>query len=219
MDFSVVIDSLPVYAEAAILTVRVAAQGILLAFIVGFVCAAIAHFKVPLFRQIVAGYIELSRNTPLLVQLFFLYFGLPKLGIVMSSETCAVVGLAFLGGSYMAEAIRSGLESVAEIQMQSALSLGLSRMEALRHVIVPQAFAIALPALTANVIFLIKETSVVGVVALPELVFVAKEQMGQVYETREALLLLVTFYLIILLPISLFAGVLERKVRGHVFGS
>lgn len=131
MDFSVVIDSLPVYAEAAILTVRVAAQGILLAFIVGFVCAAIAHFKVPLFRQIVAGYIELSRNTPLLVQLFFLYFGLPKLGIVMSSETCAVVGLAFLGGSYMAEAIRSGLESVAEIQMQSALSLGLSRMEAL----------------------------------------------------------------------------------------
>ena len=119
----------------------------------------------------------------------------------------------------MAEAIRSGLESVAEIQMQSALSLGLSRMEVLRHVIVPQAFAIALPALTANVIFLIKETSVVGVVALPELVFVAKEQMGQVYETREALLLLVTFYLIILLPISLFAGVLERKVRGHVFGS
>ena len=98
-------------------------------------------------------------------------------------------------------------------------SVILLRTEPDRSTALPQTFAIALPALTANVIFLIKETSVVGVVALPELVFVAKEQMGQVYETREALLLLVTFYLIILLPISLFAGVLERKVRGHVFGS
>lgn len=119
----------------------------------------------------------------------------------------------------MAEAIRSGLESIDSIQMQSALSLGLSRLEALRHVILPQAFTVALPALTANVVFLIKETSVVGVVALPELVFVAKEQIGQAYETREALFLLVTFYLIILLPVSLLAGVIERRMRNHVFGS
>lgn len=219
MDASVVLDSLPVYAQAAVLTVRIAALGIVVAFIIGLVCAAITYFQLPLLRHIVAAYIELSRNTPLLVQLFFLYFGLPKLGVVLSSEACAITGLAFLGGSYMAEAIRSGLESVDSIQMQSALSLGFSRLEALRHVILPQAFAVAVPALTANVVFLIKETSVVGVVALPELVFVAKEQIGQVYETREALFLLVTFYLIILLPVSLLAGVIERRMRTHVFGS
>lgn len=153
------------------------------------------------------------------MQLFFLYFGLPKLGVTLSSEACAITGLAFLGGSYMAEAIRSGLESIDNIQMQSALSLGFSRFEALWHVILPQALAVAVPALTANVVFLIKETSVVGVVALPELVFVAKEQIGQSYETREALFLLVTFYLIILLPVSLLAGVVERRMRKHVFGS
>ena len=219
MDVSVVLDSLPMYAQAAVLTVRIAALGIVVLLAIGLLCAAITYFKVPVLRQIVAAYIELSRNTPLLVQLFFLYFGLPKLGVILSSETCAITGLAFLGGSYMAEAIRSGLESIDSIQMQSALSLGLSRLEALRHVILPQAFTVALPALTANVVFLIKETSVVGVVALPELVFVAKEQIGQAYETREALFLLVTFYLIILLPVSLLAGVIERRMRNHVFGS
>ena len=166
MDVSVVLDSLPMYAQAAVLTVRIAALGIVVSLAIGLLCAAIAYFKVPVLRQIVAAYIELSRNTPLLVQLFFLYFGLPKLGVILSSETCAITGLAFLGGSYMVEAIRSGLESIDSIQMQSALSLGLSRLEALRHVILPQAFTVALPALTANVVFLIKETSVVGVVAL-----------------------------------------------------
>jgi polar amino acid transport system permease protein len=219
MDTSVVFDNLPMYAEAAVLTVRVAAKGILVAFIVGLACATINLFRIPVLRWIVAAYVELSRNTPLLVQLFFLYFGLPKVGITLESETCAVVGLAFLGGSYMSEAIRTGLEAVQPIQMQSAVSLGMSRLQALRHVILPQAFSISLPAITANVIFLIKETSVVSVVALPDLVYTAKEQIGQSYETREALLLLVVFYLIILLPISLGAGWLERKVRGSVFGS
>lgn len=219
MDFSVVADNIPVYAQAAVLTVRVAAKGILLALLVGALCATIRYFRIPVLRQLTSAYIEVSRNTPLLVQLFFLYFGLPKLGIVIESETCAVIGLGFLGGSYMAEAIRSGLEGVPASQMQSSLSLGMSRTQALRHVITPQATAIALPALTANIIFLIKETSVVSIVALPDLVYTAKEQIGQTYETREALLLLVTFYLIILLPISLVAGAMERKVRANVFGS
>lgn len=122
MDFSVIADNIPVYAQAAILTVRVAAKGIVLAFIVGALVAGVRFFRIPVLRQIARAYIELSRNTPLLVQLFFLYFGLPKLGVVLESETCAVVGLAFLGGSYMAEAIRAGLEGVAPIQMQSRAS-------------------------------------------------------------------------------------------------
>lgn len=217
MDFSVIADNIPVYAQAAILTVRVAAKGIVLAFVVGALVAGVRFFRVPVLRQLARAYIEVSRNTPLLVQLFFLYFGLPKLGVVLESETCAVVGLAFLGGSYMAEAIRAGLEGVAPIQMQSSLSLGMSRTQALRHVVAPQALALSLPALTANIIFLIKETSVVSIVALPDLVFTAKEQIGQTYETREALFLLVFFYLLILLPISLIAGRVERRVRANVF--
>lgn len=217
MDFSVIAENIPVYAAAAVLTVRVAAKGILLALFIGALVAGIRFFRVPFLSQLSRGYIELFRNTPLLVQLFFLYFGLPKIGVVLESETCAVIGLGLLGGAYMAEAIRAGLEGVAPIQMQSSLSLGMSRTQALRHVVAPQATALALPAITANIVFLIKETSVVSIVALPDLVFTAKEQIGQTYETREALLLLVTFYLIILLPISLIAGQVEKKVRANVF--
>ena len=117
---------LPMYEKAALLTVKIGVIGILFAILLGLVCAAIQYYKVPVLRWIVAVYVELSRNTPLLVQLFFIYYGFPKIGIRMSAEVCGVVGLAFLGGSYMAEAFRSGLEAVEPIQNESAISLGMN---------------------------------------------------------------------------------------------
>ena len=96
---------LPWYVDAAKLTVTIAFWGILLSLAVGMICAVIRYYRVPVLNRVAACYIELSRNTPLLVQLFFLYFGLPKLGIVLSAESCAIVGLAFLGGSYMCQYI------------------------------------------------------------------------------------------------------------------
>ncbi len=213
------ISSAPVYAEAALLTVRVAFYGIVGALLVGLCCALVTHLRIPVARQIAMGYVELSRNTPLLVQLFFLYYGLPKLGVVLDRELCAVVGLTFLGGSFMAETIRSGLAAVAPIQLQSALSLGLTPWQAMRAVVLPQAAAISMPGITANLVFLVKETSVVSIIALPDLVFTAKEQIGSRYETSEALLLLVVCYLIILLPLSLGAGVVERRMRHAALGN
>ena len=117
---------LPMYEKAALLTVKIGIIGILFAILVGLICAAVQYYKVPVLRWIVAVYVELSRNTPLLVQLFFIYYGFPKIGIRMSAELCGVVGLAFLGGSYMAEAFRSGLEAVEPIQNESAISLGMN---------------------------------------------------------------------------------------------
>lgn len=209
----------PLYVAAAGLTLTIAAIGILLSLAIGLVCAAISFFRIPVARQIVSAYVELSRNTPLLVQLFLIYFGLPKIGITWSGETCAIVGLSFLGGAYMAEAFRAGLESVDTIQWESAASLGMRRREALRFVALPQAIAVSVPPLTANVVFLIKETSVVSVVALPDLVYIAKDLIGMDYNTGEALFLLVVAYLVILLPITLLARVLERRVRRAGFGN
>ena len=164
-------------------------------------------------------YIELSRNTPLLVQLFLLYFGLPKAGIKLESVTCAVIELSFLGGSYMAEAFRSGLESVEKNQLESGLSIGLSRRQIMSSIIFPQALSVSIPALCANIIFLIKETSVFSVVALADLMYVAKDLIGLYYDTNEALFMLVVAYLILLLPISVIAWVLERRLRYAGFGS
>ena len=218
MNLSVLQSYAPLFWRAGLLTVRLGIFGILLALLVGLVCAAVRYWQVPVLRRIVAVYIEVSRNTPLLIQLFFIYYGLPKLGIRTDPAACGVAGLAFLGGSYMAEAFRSGLEAVAPIQMESALSLGMTRAQALRLVILPQAVSISVPPLVANVIFLLKETSVFSAVSLMDLMFTAKDLIGLYYDTVESLFLLVVCYLIILLPVSLLGSLLERRLRYAGFG-
>ena len=218
MDFEAIIRYIPLYIEAAKLTITLGGLGILLAILVGFVCSLIRYYKLPIAKQIVDIYIELSRNTPLLIQLFFLYYGLPKLGIKISAEACGIIGLTFLGGSYMAEAFRGGLEAVGKTQIESGQSIGLNEWQLIRYVILPQAFAVSVPAIGANIIFLLKETSIFSAVALADLMFVAKDLIGMYYKTDEALFLLVIAYLIILLPLSLLFSFIERRVRYAGFG-
>lgn len=213
MDFEFIRTYTPMYAEAAKLTISIAFQGILWSTLIGFICCLIRYYKIPILNRIISVYIELSRNTPLLIQLFFLYFGLPKLGIILSSEICGVLGLTFLGSSYMAEAFRSGLEAIPNIQTESGLSIGLTKWQVLRYIILPQAAAVSLPAFSANIIFLIKETSVFSVIALADLMYVAKGLIGLYYKTDESLFMLVVAYLLLLLPISSLLGFIERKVR------
>lgn len=219
MDWSVIEEYLPLYQEAAKLTVSLGIAGIAISILIGLFCAFAQYLKIPVVRQIVAVYIELSRNTPLLVQLFFIYYGLPKLGLRVTPAACGIAGLAFLGGSYMAEAFRSGLEAIPKIQSESALSLGMSRTQMMFHVILPQAVSISVPAFVANVIFLLKETSVFSAVSLMDLMFTAKDLIGLYYNTTEALFLLVVMYLIILLPVSILGTLLERRLRYASFGS
>lgn len=93
----------------------------------------------------------------MLIQLFFIYYGLPKIGLHTDARMCGIAGLAFLGGSYMAEAFRSGVEAIDIIQEESAYSLGLSRMQTVRYIIFPQAVSISAPAFIANIIFLLSD--------------------------------------------------------------
>lgn len=218
MNLDIIRAYLPLYVDALWLTLRIAALGIVLSLVVGLVCAIVQFLRVPVVSQVVAAYVAVSRSTPLLVQLFFIYFGLPKLGVNWSAETCAIVGLTFLGGSYMTEAFRSGIEAVDKIQMESALSLGMKTTTAIRYVLIPQALGVAFAGLTANAIFLVKETSVVSVVALADLMFVTKGLIGRDYNTWYALGMLVVFYALILVPMSFFASRLERRVQYGTVG-
>ena len=219
MDWNVIAQYLPLYKKAAWLTLRLGLAGIVIAIVVGLVCALAQYYKVSVLRRIVGAYIELSRNTPLLVQLFLIYYGLPKIGIKTNAEICGIVGLAFLGGSYMAEAFRSGLESIEPIQTESAMSLGMDHTQTMRYIILPQAMSISVPAFVANVIFLLKETSVFSAISLMDLMFTAKDLIGLYYTTTESLFLLVVFYLLILLPVSLLGSLLERRMRYARFGA
>ena len=210
---------LPLYQKAAILTLKIGIAGIVLSILIGLLCAAVMNYRIPVIRQIVIVYVEISRNTPLLIQLFFIYYGLPKIGIRTDPEACGIAGLAFLGGSYMAEAFRSGIEAVETIQFESAYSLGLGKVQTLWYVVFPQAVSVSMPALVANVIFLLKETSVFSAISLMDLMFTAKDLIGLYYQTIENLFLLVVFYLLILLPVSLIGRILERRLRYAGFGT
>lgn len=210
-DWAFVARYAPFFVNGAWMTLFISVFGIALALLTGIICAAIETARIPVLRQITTVYIEVSRNTPLLVQLYFLYFGLPKMGFVWSAELCAIVGLGFLGGSYMAESMRAGLQSVPQIQRENAYMLGFNAWRTLTRVIVPQAVSISTPGIVANVIFLIKESSVVSAIALADVMYMAKDLMGMYYNTYEALFMLIVTYLIILLPISILGTWLERR--------
>ncbi len=221
MDWNAIQQYLPLYQKAAVLTVRLGRGGHQRwPSSSGWCARSIQYDKVPALRRRSWGcIIQLSRNTPLLVQLFFIYYGLPKVGIRTNAEICGIAGLAFLGGSYMAEAFRSGLESIDRIQTESAYSLGMDRWQTMRYVILPQAMSTSMPAFMANVIFLLKETSVFSAISLMDLMFTAKDLIGMYSKTIECLFLVVVFYLIILLPVSIVGSLIERRLRYAGFGS
>ncbi len=219
MDIEFINQVIPLYVSAALLTIRIGITGIVIALAVGMFCAVISYWKVPVLKVVVKFYTELSRNTPLLIQLFFLYAALPKIGIKLSEVQCAVIGLSFLGGSYMAETFRGALEGIGKIQIESGMCIGLNRWQVVRYVVIPQALTVSVPGLVANTIFMLKETSVFSAVALADLMFVAKDLIGLYYKTEESLLLLVAAYFIILLPISLVSYFIERRLRYGQFGA
>ena len=126
MDWGFIGSHIADYAAGAWVTLRFGLYGVGCSLVLGLLCCLARYFRVPVLKSIAHGYIELARNTPLLVQLFFLYAGLPRVGIKLSAEACAVIGLTFLGGAYMSEAFRSGLESVEKSQREAGECLGLN---------------------------------------------------------------------------------------------
>ena len=219
MDWNVISKSIPLYWDAMLLTLKIGWIGVALATLIGLVSAVVIHFRIPVLSVVFKIYIEIFRNTPLLIQLFFLYFALPKIGIKISAEVCGWLGLGLLGGSYMSEAFRSGIEAIDIVQRESALSLGMTDFQVMIHIVLPQALSYSTPAFVANIIFLLKETSVFSAISLMDLMFRAKDLIGLYYNTAEYLALLVIFYLIILLPVSILGTVLERRLRYASFGT
>lgn len=218
MDWNFITSYLPRYKDALFLTLKIGWLGIALAFLVGIICTIIIYLKIPVIRKIIGIYIELFRNTPLLVQLFFIYFALPKFGINISEETCGILGLGLLGGAYMSETFRSGLDNIPAIQSESAKSLGMTKHQIFQYVVLPQALSQSVPGIVANVIFLLKETSVFSTISLMDLMFTAKDLIGMYAKTIECLTLLVIFYLIMLLPVSILGSIIERRLRYAQFG-
>lgn len=219
MDWLYIQSVWPQFYQATLTTLEISAISISLSIIVGLICSIVLTYQIFIVDKLVACYIELSRNTPLLIQLFFLYYGLPKIGIKIDGFSCGIIGLTFLGGSYMAEVFRAGLQSVSKGQMDSAKSVGLNTFQVFAYVRLPQAMAVSIPAIGANCLFLIKESSILSAIAIVELLFVTKDLIGMDYKTTEALFLLICAYLIILLPVSALTSYFEYRSRKVSHGS
>lgn len=219
MEWSVIQQSLPNFVQGFKLTLWLSLIGIVGSMLVGIITSLIQYFRIPVISQILTAYVEIARNTPLLIQLFFLYYAFPVMGMKMSAETCGIVGLIFLGGAYMAEGFTGGFNGVPKSQVNSGEALGMNRFQLARYVVLPQGLTLSVPALAANIIFLIKETSIFTVIAIPELTNTALDLIGMYYRSNEYLLVLVIAYAIILIPLILILDWLERRVRYGSFGN
>jgi len=169
-------------------------------------------------RWVGAAYVEFFRNTPLVVQLFFLFLGLPLLGLRFATDTfdnifrAAFVGMALYHGAYVAEVVRGGLLGVDRGQIEAARSLGLSYVQTLREVQLPQTFRAVIPPLGNIAIALVKNTSLASTIGVTELLFGAEIVESRTFRAEEAFLTATLLYLALTIPLGLFVNGLERRL-------
>ncbi len=166
--------------------------------------------------KIFTPYVEIFRGTPLLIQLFFIYYGLPSIGIVLDNFVAAYLGIGLCGGAYISEIIRGSLYSVERGQQEAAASLGLSRFQTLVHVILPQALQVAIPPLMNSFSSQLKETSLVSVLAINELTRSGQMVYSRTFRPFEIYLAVGMIYFIMTYTVSLFSRYLEKVF--HVEG-
>ncbi|WP_040950966.1 amino acid ABC transporter permease [Gorillibacterium massiliense] len=213
-------DLIPIFARGSGVTLMVASISIIFAFIIGLLCSIALFYKVPILKPIVHAYIEFFRNTPSIIQAYFIFYGLPKIAIQFNSYTSSILVLSLLGGAYMCEAIYSGIKAISPTQLDLAKAMGLSKFNTIVYLIIPQAISTSIAAINNNSIFLSKEVSAMKIILLPEIVY----QAFAIISLRADLILpvaalTVISYLVILLPMSYLFSLLERKIRFAEFGS
>jgi len=210
--FDILLHAAPDLALGAWVTVRVTAGSFLLALAVGLVVGT-ARAKSPFWRRALAPYVEVFRGSPLLIQLFFIYYGLPSVGVNLGGMTAAYLGLGLNGGAYISEIVRGGIRGVAHGQEEAALSLGFSTLQSLRHVILPQALRTALPPLMNSFAALLKESSLVSVLAITELTRIGQLVYTRTFRPFEIYLAVGAMYLAMTYGVAALSGMLERGLR------
>ena len=175
-------EALPLMLKGALWTLLLAVCSVFFGALIGTLVAITRLAKVPVLSQLAALYVSCMRGTPLLVQLFVIYFGLPSIGIQFDPISAGILGLSLNVGAYLSETIRGAINGVEHGQKNAALSLGLTQAQTLRYVIGPQALRLAVPSLSNSLISLIKDTSLVSVIAVGELMLATKEVIATTFQ-------------------------------------
>ncbi len=203
---------LPVLLVGAVTTVVVTAGGFVVAVLIGLACAIMLRLRSRLLHAVIAVYVDVFRAVPVLTQLFIIYFGLTEIGIRLDPIPAAIVGFGINGGAYLTEVFRAGIESVHQGQLEAAQMLGMTRLAAMRIIILPQAMRVVLPPLGNFAIGLLKDTALASAVAAPELMFRARNLVDKTFLATQIFSVTAVIYLAMSLPL----GYLTRRAEAHV---
>ena len=210
--YTLIIQSLPVLAQGAVLTVKFAVFSMIFGLIGGAVLALMGISTNRALVYIARVYVSLMRGTPLLVQIFVVYYGLPSVGISLDPTPAGVIALSANVAAYLSESMRGAILGIHGGQWLAAYSLGLSRSQTLRYVIAPQALRIAVPSLSNSLISLIKDTSLVSVIAVSELLLATKEVIATTFRPFPLYLAAAGIYWILSIACEHVQRGLERRL-------
>jgi polar amino acid transport system permease protein len=211
-DFSGTLARWPAFAWGAATTLWLSVLAMILGLTLGGIGAALATSRVRPLRILPATYVEAIRNTPLLVQIYIIYFGLPAIGIRLTPPVAAVLALGIYSGAYATEILRAGIQSIPAGQLEAASALGLSRWRTLRNVIAAQALAAIYPALTSQFVLLMLATSLVSAISVTDLTATANDIQGLTFRAFEAFIIVAAIYLCLTFALRRLLSALERVI-------
>jgi polar amino acid transport system permease protein len=194
-DFSFLAERWPAFLEGAWLTIQLTGVAIVLGFVVGTLCAVLRVYGGGVVRRLVGGYVEIIRNTPLLVQIFIVYFGLASVGLKLSAELSAIIALVINVGAYTTEIMRAGIESIGKTQLEAADCLGLTRLQTIFHIVLLPAMERVFPALSSQFVLLMLASSVTSQISAEELTATANLIQSETYRSFEVYVVVAVVYL------------------------
>ncbi|MBP0047601.1 amino acid ABC transporter permease [Marinobacterium sp. AK62] len=211
-DWQAAINSIPFLLKGLPYTLMISFGGLLIGFLLGILFGLLSLNRRWYLRWPATAYIEIFRGTPILVQVLFIFYGLPDLvGSPIEPMTAAIAAIAFNSGAYISEVVRGGVQSIARGQREAGLSLGLSRIQTFTYIIWPQAFRRMIPPLGNQAIVSIKDTSLFSVIGVGELVRQGQVYIANTFTAFEVYFAVAVLYLIITLSLSLLLRLVERR--------
>jgi len=210
-------DGSPLFLEGVKLTVSISVLAILIGMVIGFLTCLLRLSNNKILKSIAGIYVWIIRGTPMIVQAFIVYFGIPQLiqtflpGYKIDSYTASLVTLSLNSGAYLSEVFRGGIQAIPKGQEEAARSLGLSKAKTMIKVILPQAVKVAIPSMVNQFIITIKDSSILSVIGLAELVNRAKVYVGSSYQFFATYTIIAVYYLVVISVLMVISSKLEKK--------
>jgi len=193
------------------ITFQVSAICLMIGMVIGLPIALARVYGPKWLRWLVTTYVEVFRGTPVLVQIFLIYYGLPKLGITFSAFTSAYLAIGLNSGAYQSEYFRGAIQAITSGQMMASRSIGMTRVQAIRHVILPQALRFAIPSWSNEAVSMIKISSIVYLITIPEMMYVAKGLISKYYNPMQTYMLVGLVYLAVIGVMTLLMNEIEKR--------